>query len=90
MKNNDHIHELIKHLEKDVPIDELDTIVFTLDKRFGKYIIFFNAMHGPDKDDIIIIESSTIDNVRKSEPFNADDLHPLLRMSWSSNINYTR
>jgi hypothetical protein len=41
--NKDAIKEVLMQVENGVALDDNDTLLFTLDKRFLKYICFYNA-----------------------------------------------
>jgi len=88
--NKDAIKEVLMQVENGVALDDNDTLLFTLDKRFLKYICFYNAQYGEDRDDIIIIESKQIENLRKSEPFNPDLMEDLARCANASRFEFTR
>jgi hypothetical protein len=50
--------DLLKDIDYEVPIQaDRDTCIFTLDKRFRKYICFYNAQFSTERDKLIIFES---------------------------------
>jgi len=91
INNKETLINLLKTVEEQVPIDvKADTCLFTLDKRFRKYICFFNAQFGANKDDVIIYESKVIECMSTSDIYSKDGLHNLSSMANESQFEHTR
>lgn len=78
----DMVTDMINYLEKDDQIKTnlcRDSLQMVFDKRKYRFILMFNIQHGEYKDDLIIYESSPMNNCRNTLKYNPDELHPLVK-----------
>jgi hypothetical protein len=84
ISNKKLIRGVLNKTDSNIPLDSEDTLLFTLNKRFMKYICFYNARKYNGGSQIYIIESDVIGNLRKSFPFRPELLQDLARCANAS------
>lgn len=82
IQKKDMLVEMLRHFEKDetlqVDIDR-DCCQLVFDKRTHRYLFIYNVQFDDIKDEIQVMESDMMGNIRNSYRYDHKQLHPIIK-----------